>query len=68
MANAARNVVTAPLVITKKEDGSDLYLYHGAELPDHLSKEEVQRLTDLGFVEKVKDGDPVPEEPAAESN
>lgn len=59
-------VVTAPLVITKKEDGSDLYLYEGAELPDHISADEVQRLTDLGLVEASSGGKK--SKPAAESN
>jgi hypothetical protein len=49
----AAHVVTAPLIITKREDGSDLYLYEGAELPDFIEAEEVKRLTDLGLV-----GDP----------
>lgn len=44
--------VVKPLVITKKQDGSDLYLYFGAVLPDFVSDEEVKRLSDEGFVEK----------------
>jgi hypothetical protein len=40
----AYKVVTAPLVITKKQDGSDLYLYEGAVLPDFVSDDEVKRL------------------------
>lgn len=47
--------VTTPLVITKKQDGSDLYLYQGAVLPDFVSDEEVKRLSDGGFVEKFGD-------------
>jgi hypothetical protein len=38
--------VIKPLVITKKQDGSDLYLYYGAVLPDFVSDEEVKRLVD----------------------
>lgn len=51
MANVYR--VSAPLVISKKPDGSDLYLYEGAILPDYLGEADVKRLTDLGFVEKL---------------
>ena len=47
--------VVKPLVITKKQDGSDLYLYHGAVLPDFVSDDEVKRLVDEEFVEKVGD-------------
>lgn len=36
--------VTAPLVITRAENGSDLYLYQGAPLPSHVKAEEVARL------------------------
>jgi hypothetical protein len=61
------HVVTKPLVISKKPDGSDLYLYEGAELPDYLSDAEVKRLVDLGFVEKV-DGRSTKAKPTAESN
>ncbi|MCW2898486.1 MAG: hypothetical protein JWO67_751 [Streptosporangiaceae bacterium] len=45
--------VTAPLVITKKQDGSDLYLYRGAVLPDFVSDDEVKRLSDDGFLEQL---------------
>jgi hypothetical protein len=47
--------VIKPLVITKKQDGSDLYLYEGAVLPDFVSDEEVKRLLDGEFVEKSGD-------------
>jgi hypothetical protein len=49
----AQYQVVKPLVITKKEDGSDLYLYLGAVLPDFVSDDEVKRLSDEGFVEKL---------------
>jgi hypothetical protein len=45
--------VVKPLVITKRQDGSDLYLYEGALLPDFVSDEEAKRLLDEEFVEKV---------------
>lgn len=71
------HVVTAPLVITKKDDGSDLYLYEGAELPDHVSSDETARLVSAGLVAEVdSSGDSSGDEsssarrrkPAAESN
>lgn len=57
--------VTAPLVITKKPDGSDLYLYENSELPDFVSADEVKRLTTLGMVSK---SDSASKKPIAESN
>lgn len=61
--------VTAPLVIAKKQDGSDLYLYEGAVLPDFVPEADVKRLSDLGFVDKVPEGSSAkPRKPAAESN
>lgn len=45
--------VVVPLVITKKEDGSDLYLYQGAVLPDFVSDEEVKRLLADKFIESL---------------
>lgn len=65
--------VTAPLVITKKDDGSDLYLYEGAFLPEGLADSEVKRLVDGGFVEKQSnaakaEGKSRSGKPAAESN
>jgi hypothetical protein len=62
------NTVTAPLVIVKRQDGSDLYLYAGSVLPDHVPAVEVKRLVDGGLVAgdtvKVSAG----RKPAAESN
>jgi hypothetical protein len=66
---AQQHIVTAPLVITKKEDGSDLYLYEGAVLPDHVSADEAKRLSDLGLVDKLSaSAAKTPQAPAAESN
>lgn len=67
------HVVTAPLVITKKDDGSDLYLYEGAELPEHVSSDETARLLAAGLVTEVESaGDESSSarrrKPAAESN
>lgn len=61
------HIVTSALVITKKKDGSDLYLYEGSELPDFVGKDEVKRLTDLGLVES-DGGKASAKKPAAESN
>ena len=47
--------VVVPLVITKKQDGSDLYLYCNAVLPDFVSDDEIKRLSEEGFVEKFGD-------------
>lgn len=63
------HIVTGPLVITKKEDGSDLYLYENSVLPDHISADEIKRLTDLGLVDKVSAaGAKKSDAPTAESN
>jgi hypothetical protein len=58
--------VTAPLVITKKPDGSDLYVYEGGLLPVTATDAEVARLLEGGFVDKV--GAFAVADPAAESN
>lgn len=39
-------VVTAPLVIAKLENGSDVYLYQGSPLPEGLASDEEKRLAD----------------------
>jgi len=43
-------VVTAPLVISKFPNGSDRYLYQGAELPEDTKPEDVERFLKEGFV------------------
>jgi hypothetical protein len=58
--------VSVPLVITRKADGSDLYLYQGAPFPE-TDADEVKRLEDEGFIEKV-DGRAKSAKPSAESN
>jgi hypothetical protein len=63
----AAHVVTSPLVIAKKEDGSDLYLYEGSELPDFVKADDVKRLVALGLVDKVADG-AKSKTPTSESN
>lgn len=63
------HIVTAALVITKKQDGSDLYLYENAELPDWVSADEIQRLTEKGLIDKVSDKQAADKPaPAAQSN
>lgn len=62
------HIVTSPLVITKKEDGSDLYLYEGATLPDFVSADEIKRLVGLGMVDKVSAAAANDVAPVAESN
>lgn len=39
-------IVTAPLVIAKLENGSDVYVYEGSPLPDGLKEGEAERLAD----------------------
>lgn len=51
--------VTGPLATPYLEDGSRVYLYEGAALPDGLRKGERERLVDLGLVGEA-------EEPAEE--
>jgi hypothetical protein len=51
------NIVTGPLVVAKRQDGSDVYLYEGAEFPDGLKSGELARFVELGFVSvSVSDG------------
>lgn len=47
--------VSAPLVVAKQSNGSDLYLYQGAPVPDGLADDEVKRLREGGFIEKDED-------------
>lgn len=47
------HIVSAPLVITKNKDGSDLYLYSRSVLPEFVSDDEIKRLSDRGFIEEV---------------
>lgn len=56
-------VVKAPLVIAKRPDGSDVYVYQGSILPDDLKAGEAERLAD--FLEKAEP-DEKPEPTAAE--
>jgi hypothetical protein len=62
------HIVTGALVITKRENGSDLYLYEGAEVPEFVSKDEVKRLVDLELVEDTSSKKAADKKPAAESN
>lgn len=57
-------VVVVPLVITKKLDGSDLYIYDGGVLPAFVKADEVDRLLAEKYVAKL-DGASTP---IAESN
>lgn len=47
--------VNAPLVIAKRADGSDVYLYEGATFPDGMAEGEAERLAD--FLTDDEDGD-----------
>jgi hypothetical protein len=63
------HIVTAPLVITKKEDGSDLYLYQGSVVPSNVSASEIKRLSERQFIEKIgsAEADQAPA-PSSQSN
>jgi hypothetical protein len=47
--------VVGALAIVKGKDGRVVYLYRGAEVPEGVSKEELDRLVDLGLVEQGAD-------------
>jgi hypothetical protein len=49
--------IKAPLVITKNENGSDLYLYQGAPLPSHVKADEIKRLQADDMLEELPDGE-----------
>lgn len=53
--------VTAALVIAKRADGSDVYLYQGSILPAGLADGEEKRLVEGGY---VAPDEPVVDEPA----
>lgn len=61
-------IVTSSLVIAKRADGSDVYLYEGASFPDGMLEGEAERLADfLGSPEIAPDAEPEPDvEPDAE--
>jgi hypothetical protein len=40
-------LVSAALVIAKRQDGSDVYVYAGAPLPDGLAEGEADRLAEF---------------------
>lgn len=48
-------IVTAPLVIAKDEQGRDLYLYGGTEVPSSVRGEQLGRFTDEGMIAKVEE-------------
>lgn len=63
------HIVTAPLVIVTKPDGSHQYLYEGALLPDFVDADRVKQLADEGFIDKVSAAAAKnAPDPAAESN
>lgn len=56
----ATYLVKTPLVIAKDDDGRQVYLYQGAVVPSSVSKDEVSRLKEGGFIEALPD-ETVPE-------
>lgn len=64
-------IVKAPLVIAKREDGSDVYVYAGSPLPDGLAKGEVGRLADYLEADDAPaegDSEPGSEQPAGNAS
>ena len=53
-------VVTGPLATPYREDGTRVYLYEGAEVPDGLREGEVERLVDLGLLGEKQADKPAP--------
>lgn len=53
-------IVTAPLVVAKRADGSDVYLYEGVQVPEGLKDGEVDRLKAAELI-----GDPAEDEKPA---
>lgn len=51
---ASSYVVTAPLVIAKNEQGSDLYIYKGGQVPDGQSDEWIASHKDAGMIASPK--------------
>ena len=54
--------VASPLVSVKDAAGKNTYFYEGATVPDGFDKDDVERLVELGMLEKVE-----AEKPAARS-
>jgi hypothetical protein len=50
-------IVTAPLVIAKRADGSDVYLYEGVSFPEGLRDGEAERLQEAGLIGSLDDAD-----------
>lgn len=63
--------VTAPLVVARQKGGTNVHVYAGSPVPDSVSKEEVDRLLEGGFIEAVgeasaeSDGDKAPAKSAS---
>lgn len=49
------HIVTVPLVVTQRTNGSYAYAYNGSPLPDDLADGEIERLVEGGFVTAVED-------------
>lgn len=49
-AKAPGRKVTATLVVVRMKDGSTQYVSQDSELPEGVSQESVDLLTDLGFL------------------
>lgn len=43
--------VTAPLVVARQDNGTDVYLYAGSPVPETVGKDELDRLSEGGFIE-----------------
>lgn len=47
--------VNAPLVVARQENGSHIYLYHGAPVPSSVHPDEVKRLKADGMLSSDAD-------------
>lgn len=43
-------VVVGALAVVRESDGKVKYLYRGADVPDNLPTDEVERLVELGLI------------------
>lgn len=63
----AEFLVKVPLVIAKRSDGSDAYLYEGVPVPDGLRDGELERLKEGEFVGPVGGDEDDDKKPARKS-
>ena len=47
------HVVTADMIVVRNEDGQQVYLNKGVQLPDYVSKETLKDLQSAGLIDQV---------------